>query len=353
VNEQGNEFEIVDIYYADCVQQEGNLPQWSTVRTGKDLTDKESLNKLKSQLYKLRRKRKLIYNFGKEMIEVEHARNASVKSILQELIKLPTDGQGLDNLQQLGDVLAQKYLETPWSRTRLFMVIRVIINKEMYVFTLVADLKDDLFPQINRNSLDFTSQTIRNIYGSLKKGSMYPVIIDGKRNGNVITIYDAGRAKYYPRSLECILKQAPEEEVESVIKVLEKTCPLTSEQLDQVVRDIRDINKPTFGSLELGQILRKRGAKVNQKNLNNEWRKQFYYSNYEVAPKALSQQSVTVTIKLDMFEIKCPLNYFPERIEHSEQGGFHFLKLRGLHYSELRTGSSKILFPQIDKPSPA
>ena len=183
MNEQRNDFEIVDIYYANCHREAGPMPRWSTVRTGQQLTDERSLNKLREQLQELRRKRtKLDFTFGDEVIEVEHPRNASVRSVLQCLLDLSTDDQALEELKQYGDVLAQKYLKTSYSRTRLFMVARVVLEGQMRLFTLVSDLTPEFAGEcIRPDSLDFASETIPNLIGKLKKGAIYPAISKSPR----------------------------------------------------------------------------------------------------------------------------------------------------------------------------
>jgi hypothetical protein len=175
MKEQRNDFEIIDIYYADCHRKSGPMPRWCTVRSGQQLTDERSLNRLKRQLRELRRKRtKLEFTFGDEVIDVEHPCNASVRSILQCILELPVSRQALEELQQYGNVLAQKYLKTPYSRTRLFMVTRVTLEDEMYLFTLVANLTPEFAGEcIQPESLDFASQTIPNLIGELKKKGRY------------------------------------------------------------------------------------------------------------------------------------------------------------------------------------
>lgn len=350
MNEQRNDFEIADIYYADCHRQSGPMPQWSTVRSGQQLTDERSLNRLRKQLRELRRKRtKLEFTFGDEVIEVEHPRNASVRSVLQRILDLPTDDQALEELQQYGDVLAQKYLKTPYSRTRLFMVARVVLKDEMHLFLLVTHLNPEFAGEcIQPESLDFISQTIPNLIRELKKGAIYPAVSEGRRNENAILIYDSGDTKYYPQSLECILRQAPETEARSLIKVIGETCTPTTHQLTSVLSALRTIERPSFGSNELVQVLEQTGVEVDPEQVSKEWRKQFNYSQYEIPPTVLSLESVKVIIRLDEFEINCPLSYYPDRIEHSEEGGYHYLKVRGREYRELRTGPSRIRFALRD-----
>ncbi len=343
MNEQRDDFEIVDIYYADCDQ--GTTPRWSTMRTGQQLTDERAMNRLKKQLQELRRKRKLEYTFGDEVIEVEHPRNASVKSVLQHILDLPANRQALGELQQYGDVLAQKYLKTPYSRTWLFMVARVILKDEMRLFTLVAELTPEFAGEcIRPESLDFASQIIPNLIGKWKKGAVYPAVSEGQRNENAILIHDTGDTKYYPQSLECILRQAPETEARSLIKVIGETCTPTTHQLTSVLRALRAIDRPSFGSNELIQALEQAGVKVNPERVSREWRRQFNYSQYEIPPTVLSLESLVITIKLDEFEIKCPLSYYPDRIEHSEEGGYHYLRVRGREYRALQAGPSSIRF---------
>ena len=339
---QLNEFEIIDIYYADCIQTAGCIPQWSTVRSGKELTDEGSLTKLREQVQTLRKKRMLVYNFGDEIIEVDHPRNESVRLILQHILELPLDLQERDELIQYGDVLARKYLQTPYSRTRLFMVMRVTSNGEVFLFTLVADLNDQPVQQIQQESLNFTSQTILNIYGDLKKGSIYPARVDGQRIENQIKIFDEHDSKYYPTCLECILRLSPEQEARSLVEVIGETCTVTSDQVGRIFRHMRALDQPSFGGNDLVQVLNQNGIEVDQERVNSTWKKHFNYSQYQISPLVLSLETVELSIYIDEFVIRCPINYFPDRIEHRQQGGYHILELRGREYKEIRTGTSRI-----------
>jgi hypothetical protein len=346
MNKQKDDFKIIDIFYADCDQSAGTVPRWSTIRTGQQLTDERSLNRLRKQLQELRRKRKLEYAFGDELIEVEHPRNASVRTILQCMSDLPADDhQALGELQQYGDVLARKYLKTQYSRTRLFMVARVMLKGEMRIYVLVTHLNPEFAGEcIQPESLDFTSQTIPNLIMELKKGAIYPAVRDNQRNENAISIYDSGHTKYYPESLECVPRQAPEMEAKSFFGVLAEACALDRRQLDDLLRDLRAIERPSFGSDQLVQVLERTGVEVDPERVGQEWRRNFYYSQYEIPPTVLSLESVIITVKLDEFEIKCPLNYYPDRIEHEERGGYHYLRIRGRDYREVQAGSSHIHF---------
>jgi hypothetical protein len=173
-------------------------------------------------------------------------------------------------------------------------------------------------------------------------------VSEGQRNENAILIYDSGDTKYYPQSLECILRQAPETEARSLFKVIAETSAPTQHQLTSVLNALRAIDRPSFGSNELVQVLEQTGVEVNPERISREWRRRFNYSQYEIPPNVLSLESVTVIITLDEFEIKCPLSYYPDRIEHSEEGGYHYLKVRGREYRELRTGPSRIRFAPHD-----
>lgn len=349
MNEKRNDFEIADIYYSDCHQDAGTEPLWSTTRTGQQLTDERAIGKLRTQLQQLRRKRKLAFMFGDETIDVDHPRNASVKSLLQRLLALPTDLRSLDELQQYGDVLAQKYLKTPYSRTRLFMIARVLFVKEMSLFILVANLTPEFAGEcIQPDSLDFTSRIIPNLIGDWKKGAVYPALSDGRRNENAILIYDSERTKYYPRSLECILRQAPDMEARSVLEVLAQVSTPTHDQVAALLRHLRAIEKTSFGSDELIEALETTGIAADPQRVRKQWRRQFNYSDYRVPPSVLSWGSVDITIKIDEFEIKCPLSYYPDRIEHTEEGGYHYLTVRGHDYRELRAGSTHVRFASRD-----
>lgn len=345
MNKLREDFKIIDIFYADCNQNASTVPQWATTRTGKQLTDERSLNRLRKQLHELHCKRKLEYTFGDELIKINHPRNASVKSILQSMSALPTDDQALVELQQYGDVLARKYLETSYSRTRLFMVSRVMNKNDIYLYLLVTNLESEVAVEhIQPGSLDFDSQTIMNQIKDLKKGAIYPGIIDNQLNENVISIYDSGHTKYYPQSLECVPRQASEMEAKSFFGVLAEACIMDRHQLDVLLYDLREIKRSSFGSEQLIQVLERTGVEVDPEIIDREWRRKFYSSKYEIPPTVLSLESVIITIKLDEFEIKCPLSYYPDRIEHEERGGYHYLKIRGREYRELQVGSSHIHF---------
>jgi hypothetical protein len=349
VNGKRNDFEIADIYYADCHQDAGTEPLWSTTRTGQQLTDERAIGKLRTQLQQLRRKRKLEFTFGDETIEVDHPRNANVRAVLQHILALPTSRQSLDELQQYGDVLAQKYLRTPYSRTRLFMIARVLFVEEIRLFMLVANLTPEFAGEcIQPDSLDFTSRIIPNLIGDWKKGAVYPALSDGRRNENAILIYDSERTKYYPRSLECILRQAPDMEARSVLGVLGQVCTPTPDQVAALLRHLRAIEDTSFGSDELVDALETSGIAADPKQVREQWRKQFNYSDYRVPPSILSWGSVDIIIKIDEFEIKCPLSYYPDRIEHTEEGGYHYLTVRGRDYRELQAGSSHVRFASRD-----
>jgi hypothetical protein len=300
-------------------------------------------------LQQLRRKRKLEFTFGDETIEVDHPRNASVKSILQRLLELPTDLRSLDKLQQYGDVLAQKYLKTPYSRTRLFMLARVLFVEEMSLLILVADLTPEFAGEcIQPDSLDFTSRIIPNLIGDWMKGAVYPALSDGRRNENAILIHDSERTKYYPRSLECILRQAPDMEARSVLEVLGQVCTPTPDQAAALLRHLRAIEDTSFGSDGLIDALETSGIAADPQRVRRQWRKQFNYSDYRVPPSVLSRGSVDIIIKIDEFEIKCPLSYYPDRIEHTEEGGYHYLTVRGRNYRELQAGSTHVRFASRD-----
>jgi hypothetical protein len=215
----------------------------------------------------------------------------------------------------------------------------------MSLFTLVANLTPKFEGEcIQPDSLDFTSRTIPNLIGDWKKGAIYPAVTDEERDENAILIYDSERTKYYPRSFECILKQAPDMEATSLLKVLGQVCTPTPDQAAALLRHLRAIEDTSFGSAELIDALETTGIAVDPEQITTEWRKQFYYSAYTVPPSVLSRDSVKITIKLDQFEITCPLSYYPDRIEHIERGGLHYLTVRGHDYRELRAGSTHVRF---------
>jgi hypothetical protein len=343
-----SEIKVLDLYYADCIREKGGRPVWSTARTREQLTDEGSLNKVIKQAETLLQKRRgvaaLEYRFGDEVIKVDHERNMDVRSILQALIALPVSEASLPEFQEWGDVLAMKYLSTPWSRTRLFMVTRADVDKKRYVFTIVADLKDEVVRRIRPKTLDFASQTIQNIYGDLKKGALYPAIVEGKRNEDVVIIFDSGRAKYYPRSLECILKLDPESEARALFGVLGKVLPgmgRSHSQIASIMENVRNVKGASIGYTELADLLGNQGIPVDRQELEKAWKKEYNYSNYKVPPGVLAQESVKITIKLDEFEITCPLIYYPSRIEY-ESNGKHRLTLTGYDTPSIKAGNYRI-----------
>jgi hypothetical protein len=346
MGEVGENMEIIDIYYADCDQNEGPEPRWSTARLGDQLTDERSLNMLRNQLRILQRKRKkLVFAFGEEVIEVQHPRSASVKSLLQRILELPAEDSSLDELKQFGDVLAQKYLRTPYSRTRLFMVARVVMKGEQSLFTLVADLKPEFAGEyIEPKSLDFTSQTIPNWIGELKKGAIYPTVTEGRLDEDSIIIYDKQRTRYYPQSLECVPKQSAEMEARSLLGVVGGVARISPDQAASVLRRLRQLDCERFGSSELAGALRGSGIEVEPEQVDKEWRRRFYSTGYEISPAVLSSDSVAITIRLDEFEIRCPLSYYPDRIEQTQEGGYHYVRLKGREFTELRAGEGRIQF---------
>ena len=347
MNQQVQDMAIVDIYYADCDQEKGPQPQWSTVRSGDQLTDERSLERLRKQLRTLRRKRtKLDFAFGEEVIEVNEKETRSVKTLLQLILKLPpADGK----LKDMGDVLAAKYLLTPYSRTRLFMVVRVRMGNGLRVFTLVADLKTAFEGEyIEPDSLDFASRTIPNWIGDLKKGAIYPVVRDGERVENAIEIYDENETRYYPQSLECVPRQSRDKEAKSLLQTLGAVAPLTPHQVAGVIEELRGLGVARFGTDELAQALEKNGIEVDPEQVARAWRSRFFTSGYKISPDVLGRDSVTITIKLDDFEIQCPLSYYPDRIEHTVQGGLHYLRVSGVNYREIRAGRGRIRFGEGD-----
>jgi hypothetical protein len=345
VNEQIKDMDIVDIYYADCDQAKGPHPQWSTVRSGDQLTDERSLERLRDQLRTLRRKRtKLDFAFGEEVIKVNEKETRSVKTLLQLILKLPPADA---KLKDMGDVLAAKYLLTPYSRTRLFMVARVRMGKELRLFTLVADLKSTFEGEyIEPDSLDFASRTIPNWIGDLKKGAIYPGVKDGERSEDAIEIYDENQTRYYPQSLECVPRQSEDKEAKSLLKALGGVGKLTPHQVAGVIRELRGLTVAKFGADELAKALEKNGVEVDPERVAGAWRREFFTSGYRISPGVLGRDSVTITIKLDDFEIQCPLSYYPDRIVHTEQGGLHHLHLSGTDYRELKAGRGRIQFDE-------
>lgn len=338
--------EIVDIYYADCDREAGPRPRWSTVRSGGELRDERSLERLRSQLDTLRRKRrKRAFAFGDEVIQVDHDANGPVQGILQRILGLPEGEEALAELQGLGDVLAAKYLATPYARTRLFMVARGRGGEGLRLFTLVADLKSAFEGEyIDPGSLDFTSRTIPNWIGGLKKGAIYPALREGERDEAALEIYDENETRYYPHSLECVPRPSQSGEAESLMRVMDRVAGLTPDQAAGAMRELRELDAGSFGSEELADALERSGAAVDREIVARAWRRRFPSARYRISPDVLARDSVTVTIRLDDFEIQCPLSYYPDRIEHREQGGYHYVRVRGREYREVRVGKGRIRF---------
>jgi hypothetical protein len=251
----------------------------------------------------------------------------------------------LGELEELGDVLAQKYLETPYSRTRLFMVARVKVKKGLRLYTLVTDLESTFQGEfIDPDSLNFASRAIPNWIGGLKKGAIYPATKDDEPDEDAVEIYDQNQTRYYPESLECVPKQSEDKEAESLIRVMADVQTLTPDQVAQVIHTLRSMDQDTFGSDELSDALEGSGAEVDRQQVADAWRRWFYASGYTVSPDVLDRDSVTITIKLDGFEIRCPLRAYPDRIAHRQEGGYHYIEVRGRHYSEVKAGRGRIRF---------
>jgi hypothetical protein len=363
MTEQEEGLQILDLYYADCDQSAGVAPRWSAVRTRDQLTDARSLARLQKQLWQLHRKRKLAAPFGQQVIDVDHPRNAPVRVVLQDMLGLGAGEAALAKLGEYGDVLACKYLSTKYARTRLFMVVRVRLAGALRLYLLVSGLNPAFAGEyIQPDTHNWTSSTIPNLVREMKKGAVYPAPgkdeADRKSGGQAdqksgdegaIAIHDPGHTRYYPHSLECVHRQPPKAEAEGVLDVIGQVCTPTADQAAGVLRTLREGDGDSLGYDALAEALGKAGVQVSRERVRREWVRRFSDAGYTVSPDVLALNSVQITIRLDEFEVKCPLGYYPGRFAHREEGGYHYLTLRGREYGGLQAGRGAIDLAQEEE----
>jgi len=349
MNQRADDLRIVDVYYADCDHEAEDGPHWSTTRSRDQIRDERSTNRLIGKLTDLRRRRLTQYTFGDDVIPIDHPRSASVRQVLEEIRTLPQTAHSLEDLKELGDVLAKKYLATKYSRTRFFVAARVRDGNHSRIMLLAAELEpDSVSENVDPVSLDLTTTDIPNRLGSWKKGAIYPALGDAADPQAGLSLYEQQPTLYYPHSLECVPNRSPKQEAASLLGVIGTVCSPSPNQLRQILGHAREAPDDALNSGGLIQAITDSGVAVDPGAVRAAWRREFRTSQYIVSSSVLGRDVVRCSMKLDELELRFPLSYYGDKIIVREEGGLHYLEAHGAVLGALKVGGKGIQFSGAD-----
>jgi len=259
------------VYYAYCKRQKKEA-EWTENRKGSELD--EEMSKLFERYLdfllrkKIETKNTRIHEFGDKIVEIDDndltLRKIPLKTILPDMLNNALSNPVI--FKKDASIIAKKYLATRFARNRVIFIIYFNEKKQKLIGIIISELTDEGIRNLDIASHSIRLELIKNYLPSkIKKGAIFPAIIQNKPELNKIKIFQTSYADYFPNSLETrpeltrseqfsilssIINQVQQEKgekftSESLVNLSEKLQKIPQDQIpfkkiDEVIGEISD-----------------------------------------------------------------------------------------------------------------
>lgn len=244
----------------------------------------------------------------------------SVLNVLTALISGKITETGI---QQIGDLLALKFLTAAKSRTSVFGMITFSANLNgstlNFVFITLCDLEKEFENlRIDEAKQELIWELFKNTFKekSLTKGLLFPYIDPSSTDVNNFVLFDKDQTLYWAEAFECKSKFTPTVEKVGFQAILREQVFNNEKQTDELWAKIgQDIFNDDKGPVKIvtKDHLKKVVQEISKQQFDDDkfdeqWKSLFRDEGYSLSVENLQSDKMKLSVKMDKVEINAPLS---------------------------------------------